>query len=71
MVPSMRRFVECFCLTLLLLVSGSPSVAMVSQQVIVGKASVVEGDTIEVGGQRIRLFGIDTPESSQLCKDAN
>jgi endonuclease YncB( thermonuclease family) len=44
---------------------------MVSQQVIVGKASVVEGDTIEVGGQRIRLFGIDTPESSQLCKDAN
>ncbi len=34
---------------------------------IVGRASVVDGDTIEVHGQRIRLFGIDAPESAQLC----
>ncbi len=30
-------------------------------------ASVVDGDTIEIHGQRIRLFGIGAPESSQLC----
>ncbi|MFZ1414821.1 MAG: hypothetical protein WAS73_09625 [Defluviicoccus sp.] len=34
---------------------------------IVGRASVVDGATIEIRGQRIRLFGIDAPESSQLC----
>jgi endonuclease YncB( thermonuclease family) len=34
---------------------------------IVGVASVVDGDTIEVHGTRIRLHGIDAPESGQLC----
>lgn len=34
---------------------------------IVGVAFVVDGDTIEVHGTRIRLYGIDAPESGQLC----
>jgi endonuclease YncB( thermonuclease family) len=28
---------------------------------------IIDGDTIEIHGRRIRLFGIDAPESSQLC----
>ncbi|HEV2557205.1 MAG TPA: thermonuclease family protein [Microvirga sp.] len=37
---------------------------------IVGRASVTDGDTLEIRGQKIRLHGVDAPESSQLCKDA-
>ncbi len=35
---------------------------------VAGTASVIDGDTIEVHGQRIRLHGIDAPESRQLCR---
>jgi endonuclease YncB( thermonuclease family) len=35
-----------------------------------GRASVIDGDTLDVHGERIRLFGVDAPESAQLCADA-
>lgn len=36
---------------------------------IVGRATVIDGDTLAIAGQhaRIRLFGIDAPESTQPC----
>lgn len=36
---------------------------------IVGRGSVIDGDTLEVQGRRIRLSAIDAPESGQTCKD--
>src|SRR4029453_6321568 len=35
-----------------------------------GPARVVDGDSLEIGSQRIRLFGIDAPEGRQHCRDA-
>jgi endonuclease YncB( thermonuclease family) len=34
-----------------------------------GQASIIDGDTLEIHGTRIRLWGIDAPESNQLCRD--
>lgn len=36
-------------------------------QDIIGRASVIDGDTIEIHGTRIRLFAIDAVESRQSC----
>ena len=35
--------------------------------VLTGEARVIDGDTIEVEGTRIRLQGIDAPETRQRC----
>jgi endonuclease YncB( thermonuclease family) len=51
---------------LLLLIVLLPSPA-VSADSVAGVASVIDGDTIEIHGERIRLFGIDAPESGQHC----
>ena len=38
-----------------------------SEPTIVGTASVIDGDTIEIHGTRIRLHGVDAPENAQRC----
>lgn len=35
-----------------------------------GRARVVDGDTLEVAGRRVRLEGIDAPEHGQTCARA-
>ena len=49
----------------LALILASPAIA----EPIVGRASVIDGDTLEIRGQRIRLSGVDAPESGQFCQD--
>lgn len=37
--------------------------------IITGRAAVLEGDTVEINGQKIRLHGIDAPQHRQTCHD--
>jgi endonuclease YncB( thermonuclease family) len=55
----------------LLLVAGIFGSAAAAHADMIGVASVIDADTIEIHGERIRLHGIDAPESSQTCLDAN
>jgi endonuclease YncB( thermonuclease family) len=41
------------------------------RKAISGRASVVDGDTVEIAGTRVRFNGIDAPESSQVCRNAS
>ncbi len=42
-----------------------------STGVLSGPAQVIDGDTLDIAGQRIRLEGIDAPETAQDCTGAN
>ena len=46
----------------LLAVTGHPALAEIA-----GMPKIIDGDTIEVQGQAIRLYGIDAPELGQAC----
>ena len=35
---------------------------------IFGNVQIIDGDTIKINSQKIRLFGIDAPEFKQMCK---
>jgi len=44
------------------------AVPRAGQAEITGRATVIDGDTIEIHGERIRLDAIDAPESGQTCR---
>ena len=50
-------------LTIALCLLATPALADVA-----GVTSVIDSDTLEIHGQRIRFHGIDVPESRQLCR---
>mgnify|MGYP001422257314 CR=1 FL=1 len=38
-----------------------------SENLVSGKAKIIDGDTIHIGNNKIRLHGIDSPEIKQTC----
>jgi endonuclease YncB( thermonuclease family) len=65
-----RRWFPILCATASILFVAWMTMAM-GQPVVSGRASVIDGDTIEIAGQRVRFHGIDAPESWQTCLDGS
>jgi endonuclease YncB( thermonuclease family) len=40
-------------------------------ETLTGRARVVDGDTLEIAADTVRLFGIDAPEHGQTCETAD
>jgi endonuclease YncB( thermonuclease family) len=52
----------CSCLALIVALASPLAAAEVA-----GKVRVIDGDTLDVGETRVRLYGIDAPERDQPC----
>ena len=47
-----------------------PCVLPASADTLTGAARIIDADTVEIAGEKLRLEGIDAPESRQTCKRA-
>lgn len=55
---------------MMFVVLAIPPWALAAPIEIAGRATVVDGDTLAVNQKRVRLWGIDAPESAQQCADS-
>ena len=55
-------------ITFFLILYSSVSFA---EKIIEGEAKIIDGDTIHIGKNKIRLHGIDAPEINQTCEKNN
>ena len=52
------------------LIVGIVATGSACAETVTGLPRIVDGDTVEVAGTKIRLSGIDAPETDQICFDA-
>jgi endonuclease YncB( thermonuclease family) len=48
---------------------GAPWVVTPAGATLTGRARAIDGDSLEIAGESIRLSGIDAPEARQECRD--
>ena len=57
-----------FFISFLLCILSLPALAE-SRAAITGAINVIDGETLEIQNQRIKLWGVDAPELNQTCKN--
>ncbi|KAL6757559.1 hypothetical protein V8C86DRAFT_2622388 [Haematococcus lacustris] len=69
--PRMNNAVTAALSALLLFNStaGPVPLAQAAPDTFVGTARVVDGDTLYIGSEKFRLYGVDAPETKQTCTD--
>ena len=65
----MRRWLGPLKRLTILLVLFAAIWIWASKDDLAGRADIIDGDSIEIGGAKIRLYGIDAPELGQDCLD--
>ena len=65
------RFVHWAAVSALLIGIAAFDAALAAGEAITGVPRIVDGDTIRLGETRIRLHGIDAPETDQRCNAAD
>jgi len=72
--PKLQRLSpRAWALLAVLLLAGAAYVAALLEPapgMLAGRPAVSDGDTLRLGGERVRLVGIDAPERDQICQDA-
>jgi len=58
---------KAFILALFAAIAATTALCAKQGETVTGIAKVVDGDSLEIGTARIRLFGIDAPEGRQQC----
>lgn len=69
--PRPAGFPAVLGLLVLLILGLAAPFGGAAAQVLEGRARVVDGDTLHVAGETIRLHGIDAPEGRQSCTAAD
>ena len=64
-----RKTMMTITLAIAILLFPAPSSAK-DLTSLVGLARVIDGDTVEIAGERVHLQGVDTPEPDQECRNA-
>ena len=56
-----------FIILIIFLINSAVTFSSKFSNFISGKSKVIDGDTIKIKGNNIRLSGIDAPEKNQIC----